>query len=273
MSLEDEFGDIISKAWDGLGVNIEQVSSATGINAEKLLGFANYTLRPTEQEVKKLASLLNLNFNALLNIANNDYYPKEFDYNKFYDGIQIIPIKGSIGGYGVYAYIITSRNNECVIIDTAGSPELIINEINKNNLKPLFALLTHSHSDHIGGIRKIKNDFKIEGYIFKSKLFESENLCSLKDSQSFDFNGHKIKAIYTPGHTQDSATFSVGKFLFVGDLIFAGSLGRANWSYDEILSSAKKVLDFPEGCHIFPGHGPKTSIEEQRRNNAFVIFR
>lgn len=268
--LEDEFYDIVSKAWDGLGLSIEETSLKTGIKIERLHEFSDYNIKPTLDEIKKLSATLNLNFNALLDITNNKYKPKEFNYDNISNNLKIIPVRGLLGDYAVYAYIVAAQN-ECIIIDTAGSPELIIDAIIKNNLKPLFILLTHSHHDHIGGIKKIKNEFGIDGYIFKSRLFDRDNLKSLKDGQFVDFAEYRIKVIYTPGHTQDSATFCIEEFLFVGDLIFAGSLGRPNWSYKEILKSAKKILDYPENYHIFPGHGPSTTVEEERKNNAFIL--
>ena len=271
MQLEDEFGDIISKAWKGLGMDIGEVSTKSGIPAESLEKFAAYSLKPTDEEIEKLALTLNLNYKSLLNISKNLYLPKEFDYKKAYEGVRIVPIKGSMGGYPVYAYLLIVEN-KCIIIDTADSPDMIIQEVKKNNLEPLFMLITHSHSDHIGGYKKIKDNLNINGYIHKSALFNSDSLRDLSEQHAFEVNSHRIEVIPTPGHTQDSVTYLVDKYLFIGDLIFAGSLGRGNWSYKELLESAKKILGFPEDYHIFPGHGPKTSVGEERENNAFVNF-
>ena len=193
------------------------------------------------------------------------WYIKGLSYNK----LQIIPIEGSIGGYGVFSYLLVN-DQDCIIIDTAGSPDLIIENIKSNNLTPKLILITHSHSDHLGGIKKLKNEFNIQGHIFKSKLFPSDNLTSLKDNQLIKFNKHKIKVIHTPGHTQDSVTFQINDFLFVGDLIFAGSIGRPNWSFNDSLESSYKILSLPKDTHIFPGHGPKSTIYEEKNNNPFI---
>tara|TARA_Y100000310_G_C20536710_1_gene741224 strand:- start:149 stop:964 length:816 start_codon:yes stop_codon:yes gene_type:complete len=269
MQLEDEFGDIISKAWSGLGLTLDQVSDKTEIDPERLSNFENYSKNPTEKEVNKLGTLLNLDIKSLLNISLNNYKPEKFDYTGTYNDLQIIPIEGSVGGYPVFSYLLVN-NGDCIIIDTAGSPELIIDSINSNDLKPKLILLTHSHSDHIGGVKKIKNEFNIQGHIFKSKLFSSDNLTSFEDNQIIDFNKNKIQVIHTPGHTQDSVTFHIDNFLFVGDLIFAGSIGRPNWSYNQSLESTYKVTSLPEKSHIFPGHGPKSTIIEEKNNNPFI---
>ena len=80
---------------------------------------------------------------------------------------------------------------------------------------------------------------------------------------------YKIIRIPIPGHTNDSVAFCVDKFLFVGDLIFAGSLGSGSFSYKKLLESFKKILSLNKDYFIFPGHGPSTTIEQERENNAF----
>ena len=170
-------------------------------------------------------------------------------------------VKCEFYGGHVNSYIVFDEGKNCLIVDTAQSPDKIINEIKNRKLNPKFILITHGHGDHVHGKEKIEKEFGIESY--------SGN--ELKDNQELKFGKRKIKVVKTAGHNEDSLTFSIGRFLFVGDLIFAGSLGMANYSYKELLKSANKILKFPDDYFIFPGHGPVTTIKKERENNAFIL--
>ncbi len=237
MGLEDNYEDIIKKAERGLNKKI----------------YSN--------NVDEIARELNLNASALKKIKEGKYKPKDFDYERKYDGLKVVNIKCEFYGGNVNSYLIFDEEDNCVVIDTAQSPEKIIKEIKERKLNLKFILLTHGDGDHVYGQEKIEKEFGVESY--------SEN--NLKDSQALKFGKRKIKIISTPGHSGDSLTYSVEKFLFVGDLIFAGSLGGANYSYNKLLKSAHKILKFPEDYFVFPGHGPVTTVKEEKENNAFIV--
>ena len=235
MDLEDNYEDIIRKAERGLNKKI------------------------STNNIDEAARELNLNAKSLKKIKEGKYNPKEFNYNRVYDGLKVVNIKDEFYEGHVNAYIVYDEENYCAIIDTAQSPEKIIKEIKEKKLSPKFILLTHGHGDHVYGRDKIEREFGIKSY-------SADNL----DIHELKFGRRKIKIVKTPGHSQDSSTYSIGKFLFVGDLIFAGSLGTANYSYEELLKSANKILKFPDDYFIFPGHGPATSVKEEKENNAFI---
>lgn len=237
MELEDNYEDIIKKAEKGLNKKI------------------------SSNDIEKISKELNLNARALKKIKDGKYKPKYFDYEKTYGGLKVINIKCEFYGSYVNAYIVSDENNNCFIVDTAQSPEKIIKTIKEKRFNPKFILITHGHGDHVYGKEKIEKEFGIEIY------FDS----NLKDNQKLNFGDRKIKVIKTPGHSKDSVSYNVGKFLFVGDLIFAGSLGMANYSYKELLKSANKILKFQDDYFIFPGHGHVTTVKEEKDNNAFIV--
>ncbi len=227
MKLEDNYEDIIKKAERGLN--------------KKISG----------DDLHEISKKLNLNFKALRNIKEGKYKPKEFDYNKIYDGLRVKKISSSFMGGDVNAYIVIDENKNCVIVDTAQAPEKIIEYVKKNKLKINSVLRTHEHHDHIEGIEDIKKEFKID--------------------ESLKLGDKEVKIFKTPGHSKESLTYQIGKFLFVGDLIFAGSLGGENYSYERLLKNAKMILNLDEDLFIFPGHGPVTTVKEEKENNAFIV--
>jgi hydroxyacylglutathione hydrolase len=235
MELEDNYEDIISKAERGLGKKIEG-------------------------DLNEIAEKLNLNVKALDRIKNNKYKPKKFDYGKNYGGLKVININSPFMEGAVNAYVIIN-GEECVVVDTAQVPDEIIKVIKNEKLELKFILLTHGHGDHVSGKEKIGEEFGVE-------TFSGENL---SEAQELSFGDKKIEVIKTPGHSEDSVTYSVGRFLFVGDLVFAGSLGGGTYDYKKLLKSAEKILSMSEEKIIFPGHGPVTSVGEERENNAFNL--
>lgn len=237
MELEDNYEDIISKAERGLNKKI------------------------SSNNLYEIARELNLNFKALKNIKERNYKPKEFDYNKIYDGLKVKKISSPLMEGEVNAYIVIDERKNCVIIDTAQAPDDIIKFVRREKLNPQLILATHEHHDHVEGMDKIQEE--IDAY--------NLNFEDLKDCSVIQFGKRSIKVFRTPGHSEESLTYQIGKFLFVGDLIFAGSLGGGNYSYEELLKNAKMILSLEEDLFIFPGHGPVTTVKEEKENNAFIV--
>jgi hydroxyacylglutathione hydrolase len=236
MELEDNYEDIIGKAEKGLGKKVKN------------------------KDLNEIAEELNLNVKALDRIKNKEYRPKEFEYSKSYDGLKVVRVNSDFYEGKVNAYIVVN-GEECVVIDTAQNVEEIVKKVKEDNLEVKHMLLTHGHGDHVIGKEKIENEFGVES------LGGGE----LKEGQELSFGDKKIEVIKTPGHSEDSVTFLIGRFLFVGDLIFAGSLGGGMYNYEKLLESAEKVLSRGDEKIIFPGHGPSTSVGEERENNAFNL--
>lgn len=227
--LEDNFEDIVNKAENGL--------------SKKVKSF----------ELNSVSKELNLNLKALRNIKNKKYFPKEYSFSQDnelrVDRIQVPFHEGHVNSY------LLIKNDKCVIMDTCGDADVVIEKIESLRLKPEFILLTHGHGDHTNGFGEIEDLYKIK----------------VNKKDEIKFEGCKIVRIPTPGHTNDSVTFSVENFLFSGDLIFAGSLGSGSYSYKKLLESAKKILSLNKNCFIFPGHGPSTTVGQERENNAFFV--
>src|SRR3989344_5034331 len=200
-------------------------------------------------DIEEAAKELNLNFRALKNIKDGKYKPKKFDYFKTYNGLRVVKISSPFMDGEVNAYIVIDKDKNCTIIDTAQAAEKIIGLVKKEKLIVKAILKTHEHHDHVEGIEKIEKEFDIE----------VGNIENFRD----------IKFFKTPGHSKESLTYQIGKFLFAGDLIFACSLGGGSYSYEKLLESAKRILSLDEDLFIFPGHGSSTTVKEERENNAF----
>jgi glyoxylase-like metal-dependent hydrolase (beta-lactamase superfamily II) len=94
------------------------------------------------------------------------------------------------------------------------------------------------------------------------------------DGDVLEFAGFSLEVAHTPGHTPGSVCYLAGDFLFSGDLVFRGSIGRhdfPNSSADHMAESLRRFLSWPDPVEVYPGHGPDTTVEIERRTNPFLV--
>lgn len=188
------------------------------------------------------------------------------------------------------------KTKEAVIIDPGDEAHKILEVIKHYDLKVKYLLHTHAHLDHIMATREIKEKTGAEIVLHKADNNIYNNL--IRQASMFGFNvkeplkvdkfiadKENIKAgetintdvIHTPGHSPGSVCYHFNQenpFVFSGDTLFAQSIGRTDlWeaSYPQIISSIKsRLLSLPEETVVCPGHGPKTSIWEEKKKNPFL---
>lgn len=191
------------------------------------------------------------------------------------------------------------ENGEAVIIDPGDEAERIVREVRKLDYNVKYILHTHAHIDHIGGTTTVRDETGGEIALHKDDLFLYDQLgmqgrllglpagetrpvdCYLAHGDVIEWGKNaKTDVLHTPGHTPGSLTFFmkglVGKndCLFTGDTLFMGSVGRTDlWGGDfgQLISSIKKhILPLRDETIVIPGHGPNTTIGEERRMNPFL---
>lgn len=186
---------------------------------------------------------------------------------------------------------------EAVIIDPAGSAKELANYLKEGGYALDCVLLTHGHHDHIGGLaglRELYDSWNLRVYAAKPEqevlMVADYNLSSmfgkgytthanmmLNDRDIFEVtSAHRCQVFYTPGHTLGGCCyyFKEEGWLFTGDTLFAGSIGRTDFptgDYDTLIKSVNDiVMSFPDEVIVFPGHGPQTTIGQERKTNPFV---
>jgi glyoxylase-like metal-dependent hydrolase (beta-lactamase superfamily II) len=196
------------------------------------------------------------------------------------------------------AYIAQIKGaTDCLVIDPGLDPEKIIAHLDDNGLVPSAVLNTHGHSDHIGGNAALKRRWPdcplVIGVADAEKLTDpAKNLSAafgaglvsppadvvLKDNDTYSAAGLDLLVRAIPGHTAGHVVFIWGdpvpKLVFVGDVIFAGSIGRTDFpdgDYDQLSNGIRDVLfALPDETALLPGHGPPTTVGRERRDNPFV---
>jgi glyoxylase-like metal-dependent hydrolase (beta-lactamase superfamily II) len=183
-------------------------------------------------------------------------------------------------------------DNSGVIIDPGDEDELIAERIAKHGFKPGAILLTHGHGDHIGAVKPLKEKFNIPIYIGRedapmllspsanvSAMFGYQIVCPpadhlLKDGDRFKIGSLEFSVLATPGHTRGGICYLTGNNLICGDTIFFGSIGRTDFpggNYQTLIESInKQILSLPDDITCYPGHGPATTVGNERRSNPFL---
>ena len=189
------------------------------------------------------------------------------------------------------------RTRDAVIIDPGDEVDELMGAVRDLDVSVQAILLTHAHIDHVTGVRAAKDAYDVPVYLHRDDLFLYEGtvqqgaMFGFKVSQPppidifydmtpIHFGDYEVRVHHTPGHCpggvclQIGRTGSAGEHLFVGDTLFAGSIGRTDLpggDYDVLMESITGVL-FPLGDDkiVHPGHGPDTTIRRERETNDFV---
>jgi len=159
-------------------------------------------------------------------------------------------------------YIIKDENTkECLVFDPGSDFENIKKEI--GSYKVLNVLLTHDHFDHVGALRDIINEYKVE-------VLDFDNL----EEKDYLIGPFTFKVIYTPGHTSNSISFyfEKEKVMLTGDFLFEGTIGRTDLPTGDFLKMQKSlslIKKYPTDITIYPGHGNMSTLEKEFVNNPY----
>jgi len=275
--LEDEFGDIIKKARQGHGMTCDDVAKKASIPVASLQKIEGCMQTPTLHEIQTIAPLLSLDPSPLEKIGRNQWHPREIPS---WVGKNVATILGNINGYEVKGYLLhDTTTRDAIMIDTAYSPEKMLQHISALDLNLKAVCLTHGHHDHAHGIDKIVMAHPTTVYLGQGDMSMVKEyplhipINPALDGHTIDIGSIKLHFIATPGHTPGGICYSTGPVCFVGDTLFAGSIGRSCPStlYSTHLQSIKSQIFYLDNSTILlPGHGPATTVGEEKAHNPFV---
>jgi hydroxyacylglutathione hydrolase len=177
------------------------------------------------------------------------------------------------------------QTKQAVIIDPGldytSEAQPIFNYIVEKTLKVKFIVNTHGHPDHIRGDDMFKKKYGVPICIHTkdANLIRDPETdipppnVLLKDDGTLSFGAERLRVLHTPGHTLGGMSLVGEDLVFTGDTLFAGSIGRTDFqggSDSEMRLSLKKLLRLPDSFTVYPGHGPQSTIGEERRVNPFL---
>ena len=184
------------------------------------------------------------------------------------------------------------RTREAVYIDPGDEVEELLAFVAANGLIVNHILLTHAHVDHVSGVARARRETGAPIYLHREDLFlyqdavqhgmlfgirieEPPPVDRFYDGSIIMFGDLSAAVHHTPGHCPGGVCLEVAGNLFVGDTLFAGSIGRTDLpggDYEALMRSITSVLfAFPDESKVYSGHGPETTIGEEKATNPFVL--
>ena len=197
-----------------------------------------------------------------------------------------------LGRLQTNCYILESKE-ESIIIDAGDEPERILRYVKDNRAAPKLVVATHAHFDHVLGVDRIKRELQIPFAIHKEDIEILESMQTrvrqfmgfsvppppkpdqfLADGQEIAVGDDLVEVIHTPGHSPGSISLAGDGYVFTGDALFHQSIGRTDLpggDPDTLIRSIRKLLfTLDDDTIVYPGHGPETSISDEKVANPFV---
>ncbi|MGD9652255.1 MAG: MBL fold metallo-hydrolase [Candidatus Dadabacteria bacterium] len=186
------------------------------------------------------------------------------------------------------------KTNEGILIDPGEQIDDILREVEKSGLNITKIVNTHTHIDHVAGAEVAKKALGVGFYIHPEEVPVLEALPEaamrfpqfgdvevpevegfVEEGDEVEIGGLRAKVLHTPGHTWGSICLVIDDVVISGDTLFAGSVGRVDLtggtSMAELVGSIKaKLMPLPDSFKVYPGHGPSTTIEIERKSNPFI---
>ena len=208
------------------------------------------------------------------------------------------------GSWATNCYVVAAGPGEpCLIIDPGQeSIDGVLEIVDEHRLAPAAVLLTHGHIDHVWSVAPLSSRFEVPALIHADdryrladpagssmagardqllamtknslELTEPSDVRLLADQQVLELAGIPLTVSHAPGHTEGSVVFTLDEVMFSGDVLFAGSIGRTDLpggDHDRMIESLRRViLPAPDDLVVLPGHGPQTTIGQERAANPFL---
>jgi glyoxylase-like metal-dependent hydrolase (beta-lactamase superfamily II) len=266
ISLEDNAADIIGKAQRGLGISDSELAEKAGVSAQTIRKLRDGVF--DEAALQSVAPVLGLDGCALSEIAQGEWRPKK---TESLDGLA--QFTTDYNGMAVNAYLVWDpASRVAAAFDTGADVREIVRSAKHNKLDVQLVLLTHAHPDHVADLPALREETGAD--VFTPAREPVPGAEPVDERKKFRLGNLQIEARLTWGHSPGGMTYVVTGLVrpiaIVGDSLFAGSMGGGNVSYrDALQNNLEKVLTLPDETIICPGHGPMTTVAEEKQHNPF----
>ncbi len=272
MNLEDHVGDIIRKGRMMSNVSASAAARVAGLTETELGQLEESGAVRNNLNLAALAKLTGLHPGKLEGIAKG-WRPSAKDLGTWRE---LRGITTTAGGMGVNCYLVWDEvSREAALFDTGGEALPVTSLLSENQLQLRHIFITHSHEDHVAALAELRRQFpKVRVHSSsKSAPVDQRN----RPNDFIHLGSLRITHRDTPGHAEDGTTYIIGTWpedaphvAVVGDALFAGSIGRGNQSWELARQKVREqILTLPPETLLCPGHGPLTTVAEEKAHNPF----
>jgi glyoxylase-like metal-dependent hydrolase (beta-lactamase superfamily II) len=272
MNLEDHLGDIVGKARNMSNVSASVAAAAAGISENELAALEETGKISGKINLPALGKTLGLNPQKLEAIASG-WLPAKKDLSIWRE-IRVFTTSGD--GFSVNCFLVWDEvTREAALFDTGLDAQPILDCIVAERLQLKHIFITHAHYDHVEALPKFRAVWP------KARIHSGSKNAPVdqrnKTAEIVHLGGLRVTHRETPGHAEDGVTYMVGNWqedapliAIVGDTIFAGSMGNGNGAWDLAKQKIREqILTLPADTLLCPGHGPLTTVAEEKASNPF----
>jgi len=263
--LEDNFNDIVGKAQRGLKLSDADLASRAGVSPDAVAKVKGG--EADESALRKVAPILKLAPDALVQSAKKGWSPPALQVNG------LAQFNTPYEDMTVNCYLAWDpKSKEAVAFDTGADSGPMLRLAKERGLTIKSILLTHTHPDHIADLGRLKKETGAPAHVCSLEPVPGAE--GFSAGKSFQVGALKIETRQTSGHSKGGITFILSGLerpvAVVGDALFAGSMGGGMISWDDALSNNRKhIFSLSDDTVICPGHGPLTTVREEKRHNPF----
>jgi hydroxyacylglutathione hydrolase len=273
VQLEDHLGDIIRKARAMTNVSSTAAAAAAGISEKELAALEASSQGGQKLNFAALGKLLTLQPQKLEAIANG-WLPPKIDLSGWRE-IRVITTHDT-DGMAVNCYLLWDEvQRDAALFDTGLDAQPVLDLVASEGLMLRHIFITHSHFDHVQALPKLREAFP------KTRIHSGSKNAPVdqrnKNAEIIHLGGLRITHRETPGHAEDGVTYLIGNWqedaphvAIVGDTILAGSICNGNGQWDLAKQTIREqILTLPADTLLCPGHGPLTTVAEEKKSNPF----
>ncbi|MCX6969175.1 MAG: MBL fold metallo-hydrolase [Verrucomicrobia bacterium] len=265
--LEDSFADIVGKAQRGLKLSDDALAAEAGVPAAALAAVKDGTFDPAT--LSALAPVLGLNVEALVALGAGTYQPAEVavrGLESFNTPFEDMTVNSHL--------VWVEATKEAAAFDTGADASPMLEFLRQHGLTLKYLFLTHTHGDHILELDRLVEKTGAHAFV-GSREPSLAGAEAFEAGKTFPLGSLSIKTRLTWGHAHGGITYVIAglekPLAVVGDAVFAGSMGGGAVSYaDALRTNREEILTLPNDTVLAPGHGPLTTVAEQKKSNPFL---
>lgn len=267
--LEDNFDDVINKAQRGLKISDADLAKRSGISVEDLAAVKSG--KPIDAVIRRVARHLRLSPDALETLAHKRWYPEQPRFPRGFAAFNT-----PYGDMTVNSYLIWDpRERVAAAFDTGASSIGMLDVAHAERLTIRYIFLTHTHPDHVADLERLAKETKAEVWASELEPAPLAGAKTFKENVHFHVGTLAIKTLLTTGHSPGMTTFFVTglswPLAIVGDAIFASSMGGSVDHFaQQYQNNKKKILTLPRDTVLACGHGPLTTLAQEKEHNPFL---